>query len=496
MNLISAFTRMAASALALCLLTVGCQAPPVTPPNGETEPVTEAVSGGSHTLTLPNADSESMPAAPDTDTNIDTDTDGEDTAGEAPFYVDPADSTLPCISIEIDGGKTVTSTTRYLDATLTVSGSEYAHYNITTEIQIRGRGHSSFDGKAPLTDYASKNSYRLKLKEKANLLGVGETADKDWVLVSGKYDISALRNFLVWNLAEQMGTIPYVPSCTWVNLYVNGDFRGMYTLVEKIEVASDRVNIDESPSTDPSTVGYLVEYDLRGAYQAGAKQGLTYFYIPGLDETFAWAIQSEVYTTAVTAAIREHLILCNEAILSGDRARMETYVDMDSFVDVFILQELSKNPDAGCSSFYMQRDSGGKLHLTAPWDFDFAMGTYSVSNTTSGLVADGEGVSSHPWFEFLVTQPWFMELVLKRMEEIRPLLTQTLELIEGTMMPYLREAADANHARWNIYGQKFSIYPSDQVSVHRTSYEDHVNFLVSWVETRWDKMYHAVQDRC
>ena len=344
----SHFLRVGAGLLVLCLLLTGCQPTPPDGPDG--------------------SESDSITAAPNTGT------DGTDTTpGEPPLYLDPADSTLPCIFIETENSKPITSTTRYQDATLTVTGAQYAHYNITLDTQIRGRGHSSFDGKAALTDYASKNSYRIKLSEKANLLGVGETADKDWVLISGKYDVSALRNYLIWHLADQLGTIPYVPACTWVNVYINGDFRGMYTLAEKIEVASDRVNIDESPSTDPNTVGYLVEYDLRGAYEAGAKKDLDYFYIPGLDETFAWSIKSEVYNTEVTAAIRAHLIACNAAIMSGVRSEMAEYVDMDSFIDMFILQELSKNPDAGCSSFYMQRDAGGKLCLTAPWDFDFAM---------------------------------------------------------------------------------------------------------------------------
>lgn len=423
-----------------------------------------------------------------------TDTAAESETAEVETGVDlPVDeSTLPVISIVTSDAKPITSGTKYKNATLTVSGADYAHHNVTLDTQIRGRGHSSFDGKAGQEEYASKNSYRLKLETKTNLLGVGETADRDWVLISGKYDISALRNYLVWHLAEQLGTIPYVPSCTWVNLYINGDFRGMYTLCEKIEVASDRVDIDESASTDPDKVGYLVEYDLRGAYESGAQKGLTYFYIPGLDETFAWVIKSEVHNAKVTEAVQKHLIACNEAILSGDRDRMEALVDMGSFVDMFILQELSKNPDAGCSSFYMQRDAGGKLCLTAPWDFDFAMGTYSVAQITSGLMADGKDVMSHPWFEFLTTQPWFMSLVLARMKQIAPCVDKTLEEIRS-MMPVLREAADANDERWNVYGEKFSIYPADQVSVKLKSYEEHVEFLVNWVDTRWDKLLDAVE---
>ncbi len=464
-------SRILASLLLTATLLTGCTSPQTSP--SDTDGSLEV--DGTETALIPD----------DTETG---------TEAEPMFNPDPADSSIPVLSVVTADQKPITSKTRYKNATITVTGAKYAHYNVSMTAQIRGRGHSSFEGDAEQNEYASKNSYRLKLDEKTNLLGVGETADKDWVLVSCKYDISALRNYLIWNLANRLGTIPYVPSCTWVNLYVNGQYRGMYTLCEKIEVASDRVNIDESASEDPNRVGYLVEYDLRGAYDTGAKKDLTYFYIPGLDESFAWAIQSEVYNTEVTAAIRTHLIACNEAIFSGDQGKMAALVDMASFVDMFILQELSKNPDAGCSSFYMQRDAGGKLFLTAPWDFDFAMGTYSVAQTTSGLVADGEDVMSHPWFEFLTTQPWFMKLVLARMEQISPLVKKTLLHVKG-LQAMLEPAADQNDALWNVYGEKFSIYPSNQVSVKLKSYEEHVDFLINWVETRWGRMLKEVEKR-
>ena len=469
-------SRIIASLLLLSMLLTGCSIFSSTP-NESTE-----------------AESTDTSFAPD-ETNTGTDTDGEnETAGSVLYNPDPAESTIPVISVTTEDEKPITSKTRYKNATITVSGAPYAHHNVTLSAQIRGRGHSSFEDKAEQHEYASKNSYRLKLDNKTNLLGIGETADKDWVLISCKYDISTLRNYLIWDLAKRLGTIPYVPSCTWVNLYVNGQYRGMYTLCEKIEVASDRVDIDESPSEDPNKVGYLVEYDLRGAYESGAKKDLTYFYIPGLDETFAWTIKSEVHNTKVTAAIRSHLIACNEAILSGDRSKMEALVDMDSFVDMFILQEFSKNPDAGCSSFYMQRDAGGKLYLTAPWDFDFAMGTYSVAQLTPGLVADGEDVMSHPWFEFLVTQPWFMKLVLARMEQIEPLVEKTLQHVKS-MQAILEPAADQNDRLWNVYGEKFSIYPSPLVSVKLKNYEEHVDFLIKWTTERWKKLEDEIQKR-
>ena len=402
----------------------------------------------------------------------------------------PQGTLFPSLHITTADGLPIVSQTEGKDVVITISGSLPA-YNITAEAEMKGRGNSSFDGEAPLDDYKSKNSYNIKFNKKINLLGVGETADKDWVLIASKYDASALRNYLVWNLAEKMGRLPFVPESTWVELYINQDCRGMYILCEKIEVASDRVNIDDSPSTDPTDVGYLVEYDLRGASKAGAVLDLTYFRLQNTDQAFEWVLQSEVYTPAETAAVRTHLQTCHDAILSGDRQRIEPLIDMPSFVDMFILQELSKNPDVGCSSFYMQRDRGGKLYLTAPWDFDFAFGSYNVSVDHRDLVVDSDTTHSHPWFEALAEQEWFMRMVDQRLEEVSPLWEETKGEILA-LMPALTVLADRNHERWNIYGQKFAIYPNDQVSVHLHSYEEHVTFLTQWTDKRFGSLKHAI----
>jgi hypothetical protein len=363
--------------------------------------------------------------------------------------------------------------------------------NVTLPCSIRGRGHSSFQYSEDLTDYKSKNSYRVKLEESAALLPHREgERDRDWVLISCKNDASALRNHLVWDLARRMGTLPYVPDYTWVELYLNGDYRGLYLLTEQIEVDGDRVDIDDKASTDPAEVGYLLEYDFRGDIETNARKGLTYFYLPGTD--IEWVIKSEVYTEAETAAVRAHLLTCHEAILSGDRARMEKLIDLPSFVDMFILQELSKNPDVGSSSFYVQRDAGGKLCLTAPWDFDFGFGTYSTGVSTLGLVTSGDKVPPHPWFAALMEQAWFVEEVLSRMEEIQPLMEQTLTATES-VAAVLTPASDRNHGRWGIYGAKYTKYVNDQVSVKLQSYEEHVTFLTRWTRLRFTRMEQALR---
>ena len=453
------YGRILRWALLLCgllLWTVGCQ---VRPP--ETEITAPPEDMAPPPLTLPPSSADTRP--------------------------------IPVLSVVTEGEALILSRAQYIKATLTVypTADTSSEESITLPCSIRARGHSSFHYCEDFTDYKSKNSYRIKMEESAALLPHREgERDRDWVLISCKNDASALRNHLVWDLARRMGTLPYVPDYTWVELYLNGDYRGLYLLTEQIEVDGDRVDIDESACTDPAQVGYLLEYDFRGDIETNAREGLTYFYLPGTD--IEWVIKSEVYTEAETAAVRAHLLTCHKAILSGDRDRMEALIDLPSFVDMFILQELSKNPDVGTSSFFVQRDAGGKLCLTAPWDFDFGFGTYSTGVSKLGLVTSGDKVPPHPWFAALMGQKWFVEEVLSRMDEIRPFLEETLTATES-VAAVLTPASDRNHDRWGIYGTKYIKFVNDQVSVDLQSYEEHVAFLTQWTRLRFARMEQALR---
>ena len=438
-------------------------------------------------------------APPDAITTIPPDTTAppEDMA-PPPLTLPPSSADtrpIPVLSVVTEGEALILSRAQYIKATLTVYPTADSSFeeNVTLPCSIRGRGHSSFQYSEDLTDYKSKNSYRVKLEESAALLPHREgERDRDWVLISCKNDASALRNHLVWDLARRMGTLPYVPDYTWVELYLNGDYRGLYLLTEQIEVDGDRVDIDDRASTDPADVGYLLEYDFRGDIESNAREGLTYFYLPDMRAEVEWVIKSEVYTERETAAIRAHLLACHEAILSGDRTRMEELIDIPSFVDMFILQELSKNPDVGSSSFYVQRDAGGKLYMTAPWDFDLGFGTYSAGVSPMGLVCNGDEVPPHPWFATLIGQSWFVEAVQARMEEISPLLTQTLSTLDA-LEPTLTPAADRNHERWGIYGVKYNKYVSSRFSIRAKDYADHVKLLKGWIEKRISQMNLILQ---
>ncbi len=406
----------------------------------------------------------------------------EDTKYTAFFIKDSTeDMPIPNMYIFTDTGSPVT-TKDYVGADMIIVGARDSRDDISARLQIKGRGNSSWNASAPQNSYDSKNSYRIKLDEKENLLSIGEDKNRDWVLNSNKFDLSGLRNYLVWQLAERMGSLPFVPDCQWVQLYVNSEYRGMYMVTELIEVASGRIEVDDKiESTDK---GYLIEIDFRGT-----EENDPYFYVSGYgaasnDNPREFVVKSEC-TDEDLAFIADYIRRCHDAIVSGDRNEIDKLIDLASFIDMYILEELAKDVDVGAASFFMQKDPGGKIYFTAPWDFDFGFGTYGKAVSYDEMVSYKD--SGCTWYSALVEHEWFREEVLKRMNELEDEFKDTLKAVKDKA-DELETSADKNANFWKMYGSKYHPYVSSNVSSQLNSYDEHIDYIVNWTECRWDVM--------
>ncbi|MBE6618837.1 MAG: hypothetical protein E7626_03500 [Ruminococcaceae bacterium] len=158
---------------------------------------------------------------------------------EIPSY----SASLPELRIDAENGKEITSKTEYSDITLKLTLSEdFAEYtnSYTDEdggkAELRCRGNSTY-GK-PDMKAKNKYSYKLHLDEKADLLGLG--ASRHWYLLANWFDVTHMRNKLAYDLSGELG-LTYTKS-TWVNLYYNGEYRGIYSLVESIRIEDGRID--------------------------------------------------------------------------------------------------------------------------------------------------------------------------------------------------------------------------------------------------------------
>lgn len=373
----------------------------------------------------------------------------------------------------------------YSEMKMKIVAPDQPVYDLDSSVQIKIRGNSSVGSVGNNESYESKNSYSIKLPEKQKLLGLGDGKSKKWVLNANKFDLLALRNYLVWDFADYMGTIPFVPECTWVHLYVNGEYRDLYTLCEKVNVEKGRVDVDDSPTGNPDK-GYLIELDFRG--HAG---GDPWFDVKGYGpdplydrySAIEFVIKSDIEGDADLAFIKDYVQRCHDAIMRGNREEIEKLVDLSSLIDLYIIEELSKDCDSGRASFYVCKDKGGKLFFTAPWDFDFGFGTYEQATVIPGRVSQGEECCT--WFASLISRKWFLDAVRERLAELQPKIEKVIsDVVEKAEL--IGDDIDRNAERWGMYGSNFHVYVSRLVSSDLKNLDEHVDFIVKWIRDRYD----------
>lgn len=270
--------------------------------------------------------------------------------------------------------------------------------------QIKARGNSSFT-------FYPKKAYQIKLDKKTDLLGNGEKV-KTWVLLANYGDATFIHDKFFKDLAAELD-MPYTVSCDWVNLYYDGEYRGLYLLSEKVEVGGEAVDI-----TDMEELYEELNADYGDDMESAEGEnayGQKYQYIPGLTEpddiTGGWLIEknhnfideaSGFFTSQEVGFnvkspefagkeameyISEYYQAFENAVYATDEDGNYTgynadtgkyyyeYCDLDSLVRTYLIQELSLNVDGYVSSFYFHKDSGDIMHAGPVWDMDFTCGS-------------------------------------------------------------------------------------------------------------------------
>jgi len=393
----------------------------------------------------------------------------EDCTYTAYFRKDRAE--LPILSIQTATGGDVTSKTDYLSCTVSLCNTG----NVDDELSaaaagIRGRGNATWT--------FEKKSYRIRFDEKRQLLGLGTGKSHTWILMANQCDQSMLRNYLSIYMANLLDGIGFNSSGTFVEVYLNGDYHGVYLLAEQVQDTEYRVDIGRGTLTDLTAedIGFFVELDNYAegdyAFWAGDKP---------------YEVKSEVYTEEQFAYIRQYIRDTDDAVCGGDRAEIEKYLDISSAVDGYILEEYFKNIDVGWSSFYMWKRAGEDevLHLGPFWDFDLAAGNDLRLDDASPMgiyVGADYGFSQGSrWFIALCECDWFMRLVRERWQELSPVL-DAVEAELDRVSASAPTAFNRNYDRWPIFGQR--INQELEAVMALDTYDEHVAYLRDWLSRR------------
>jgi len=350
-------------------------------------------------------------------------------------------------------------------------------YIITNEVaELRGRGNGSWT--------YDKKGYRIKFESKQGLFG--EAKSRHWVLVAGGHDRSSIRNHVAYSLVNDvLDHIEYQTSVYLVEVYVNQNYHGVYSLFEHIRVDQDRIDIESTYGV--LDTGYLIEYD---SYASG-RNGIDYFRVPGLkypfsikspDPTEYESIVSESIYRSQVSFIKSYMESVFESVFAHDFETLSTLVDVNSMIDMYIIHELFKNTDTGWSSFYMYKKPGGKLYFGPAWDFDFTSGISRGDSSYQGLyvsqnIVYHSGFTSSELYIELMKQDEFVQLVKDRYLDISGLIYEKIVAIFDELALY-EEAFTRDGQRWWIN----SNWKSEQ-SLIRTWLIHRNNWLTNWAQS-------------
>ena len=290
-------------------------------------------------------------------------------------------------------------------------------------LKIKGRGNSTW------SYYTFKRPYNLKLDHKADFLGTGKT--KRWVLLANWMDKTLLRNDVAFEAARRT-TLEWTPSGTFVDLYIDGEYRGNYWLGEKINVEGSNFLADYLYCYDTSVKenarGVEFLYTAYGIWNKGKKNGqipaeLKY---PDLDD-FPGQEAAKVKEASDALHAKEKILY---------QGNWSTVIDVNEFCDWFLVHELCTNyePLHPKSCYFYIRD--GLLHIGPAWDFDW--GTFIKE-------VDGIKLNSTIYYPRLFEDQAFRNRLKQRWESLKPTF-ETLPAYIDQRAALIRESAEKNFA--------------------------------------------------
>ena len=327
-------------------------------------------------------------------------------------------------------------------------------------IERRGRSSLGF----PKAQYSIELRSETDAEQAVGLFGMGR--DSDWILNGMYIDRALFRNKLFFDLFQGLGGPErYAPQTRYCELTLDGDYRGIYLLTEKIKRDDDRIALADDGGTGAS---FIIKQDETGFHEVGVANG-------------SWQL---VYPNDLTATqpqidgVSAWLDTWRAAVEGSSETDLFTLMDLDSAVDFVLLQELARGNDAFFLSMYVWKDVGGELHFT-PWDLDLSLGQplYGDSTLTTGWIGYRPLL-----IQTLANDARFQARLVERWSELRQD-EFSAEVIEAHIERYLAtigDRVDENFARWPIEDIQFL----DNQLPPRSSFAEELEVVRGWIDGR------------
>lgn len=429
-------------------------------------------------------------------------------------------SALPIVLVDGYGKGQSTDKNLYKDAAVMVFEPTAGMASLTNlptvasraGYHLRGQSSSSFPQKP----------YKLEFRDNADAdmkyPVLGMPADADWDLIAPYYDRALIRNPFTYTLATDMGRNS--PRTHFVEVYVNyaarpvadTDYQGIYWFSESIKINNHRIDLKKLSATDTAlpqvSGGYIFKFD-----QAATDASAPHLTCAASTGVTCWT-DCEVADPAPLPApeqltwLTQYVQSFHNTLFSSPIGNYAQYIDVPSFVDDLIINELTRNVDAYVRSSYYFKDRDGLLQGGPYWDYNFALGVGGMNTITptpgtndGGWQYQGRTAGSLPqrnvnsWFPKLMSDPAFVAQVKTRWKALRAnVLSQaSLEQRITTITAQLNSASVArDYAKWPVsmvlpnghngivYGPSAATWEAQVQAMH-----DFVVARANWMDMQW-----------
>lgn len=291
--------------------------------------------------------------------------------------------------------------------------------------KINGRGNATWS-------LEEKKPFSLSLEEGASLCGL--KSGRKYALHAMCYEGDKLHTKFIYDMEKELGMDDSSGS-TWVDVYLNGEYFGLYLLEESHKVSADRIDLPNN--------AFMVTHTSKDRVGDGP-----YFFLDDGEDTFTIEYPKdpkEEKFSEIEGVIKGVDI----AIHQGDFS----YVDMDTFANNYLADEISMNYDAFTnSSFFYQRWEGDALHAGPVWDYDLSFGENNTTNTDfadTSLSIVGLRGAQLDWYSILLQDDEFRKIVAGKIEGMLPWYRKMLEETIDEQADKIEKSVAIDMLRWS-----------------------------------------------
>lgn len=345
-----------------------------------------------------------------------------------------------------------------------------------SSVEVKGRGNTTWAG--------AKKPYTIKLNKKASVLGMPK--DKRWNFLANYYDSSDIRNDIALEMGRRSPGLAWTSKGKFVELIMNGESMGNYYVCEHIKISSDRVNINEQdedvevtkPDDFDYTGGYLLEFDTN--YDEVNKFKSAVCNYPINLKSPDWAGYKMDYITTWINTL--------ETMLSEGDPKYKSLLDLDSFVDYWLVSEIVYNFELmHPKSCYMFKDRDispiidNKIHAGPLWDFDFSIPIDDKTVWTA---------KNRIWYSYLFNYPEFVDRVKRRWSEQKDSYSDVVETFIPAIALTVKSSVARDKGLWN---SKINVYAEYDSLVENI--QSFLRNRIAWMDEQINTLVVNYDDR-